>query len=79
MRPSRRNLPPVCLITGATEGVGKATASKLSALRFTVVIAARNPDKGAAVASDIEATSGGHVDAGDDTFRPLRDAHQRPL
>jgi NAD(P)-dependent dehydrogenase (short-subunit alcohol dehydrogenase family) len=36
---------PICLITGATEGVGKVTALELAKKGFTIVIAARNADK----------------------------------
>ena len=49
---------PVCLITGATEGVGKATAQALASKGFTVVLAARNLAKAEATRREIGATSG---------------------
>jgi retinol dehydrogenase-12 len=49
---------PTCLITGATEGVGKVTAIELAKRGFTVVIAARNADKAEALINEIEALSG---------------------
>lgn len=45
---------PICLITGATEGVGKVTAVELAKKGFTVVIAARNADKAVALQKEIE-------------------------
>jgi NAD(P)-dependent dehydrogenase (short-subunit alcohol dehydrogenase family) len=50
------------LITGATEGVGKATAADLASRGFTVVIAARNAAKATAVKAEIEVATGGEVD-----------------
>ncbi len=44
---------PVCLITGATDGVGKATAAELARRGFMVVIAARNPARAAAVSQEL--------------------------
>src|SRR5260370_28201411 len=49
---------PVCLITGATEGVGKATAQALARKGFTVVLAARSLAKAESVKREIAATSG---------------------
>ena len=48
---------PVCLITGATEGVGKVTALELAKKGFTIVIAARNPDKAEVLMKEIEAST----------------------
>jgi retinol dehydrogenase 12 len=45
---------PICLITGATEGVGKVTALELAKKGFTIVIAARNADKAVALQKEIE-------------------------
>jgi retinol dehydrogenase 12 len=50
---------PICLITGATEGVGKATAMELAKKGFTIVIAARNEAKVQAVARQIKTSTGG--------------------
>jgi NAD(P)-dependent dehydrogenase (short-subunit alcohol dehydrogenase family) len=53
---------PTCLITGATDGVGKATATELARAGYAVTIAARSESKAKAVAADIAATTGGLVD-----------------
>jgi retinol dehydrogenase 12 len=45
----------ICLITGATEGVGKVTALELAKKGFTIVIAARDADKAVALQKEIEA------------------------
>ena len=51
-------MKPICLITGATEGIGRATAIELAGKGFTVVLAARNQEKAAAVLKEIEAATG---------------------
>lgn len=48
----------ICLITGATSGIGKATAAALAEIDATVVLVARNPAKGQAVRDEIRASSG---------------------
>jgi NAD(P)-dependent dehydrogenase (short-subunit alcohol dehydrogenase family) len=48
----------VCLVTGATSGIGKATAIGLAAQGATVVIACRNREKGEAVKQEIARTTG---------------------
>ncbi len=53
---------PICLITGATEGVGKFTALELAGKGFTVVMAARNRHKAELVKAEAAARSKGHVD-----------------
>jgi short-subunit dehydrogenase len=47
-----------CLITGGTDGVGKATAMELARKGFTIVVAARNPDKAERVKAEIAASTG---------------------
>lgn len=49
---------PVCLITGATEGIGRATAVELARQGFTVVLAARDAARLDAVKSAIAAETG---------------------
>jgi NAD(P)-dependent dehydrogenase (short-subunit alcohol dehydrogenase family) len=49
---------PICLITGATEGVGKVTALELAKKGFTVVVAARNANKAEALMKEIETSTG---------------------
>jgi NAD(P)-dependent dehydrogenase (short-subunit alcohol dehydrogenase family) len=48
----------ICLVTGATSGIGKATAQALAQMGATVVIVGRNPDKCAAAVSEIKHSSG---------------------
>src|SRR5579871_4706756 len=55
-RGARAMKHPICLITGATEGVGKVTALELAKKGFTIVIAARNADKAGALIEQIEAS-----------------------
>ena len=47
----------VALITGASRGIGKATARRLAADGFTIVLAARGEDELRAVADGIEETT----------------------
>jgi retinol dehydrogenase 12 len=49
---------PICVITGATEGVGKVTALELAKKGFTVVLAARNANKAEAAIREIETSTG---------------------
>jgi retinol dehydrogenase 12 len=49
---------PVCLITGATAGIGKATAQALAAKGFTVALAARSLAKAEETRREIAAASG---------------------
>lgn len=49
---------PICLITGGTDGVGKATATALAAAGYAVVLAARNESKATSVATEIVAATG---------------------
>jgi NAD(P)-dependent dehydrogenase (short-subunit alcohol dehydrogenase family) len=53
---------PICLITGATDGIGRETALELAARGFVVVVAARDAAKAQAVVKEIELTTG-HRDA----------------
>jgi retinol dehydrogenase-12 len=49
---------PICLITGATDGVGKVTATALARNGYAVVLAARNEAKAATVTREIVTSTG---------------------
>ena len=51
-------MKPICLITGATEGIGRATAIGLAGRGFTVVLAARDAARADAVKNEIKAETG---------------------
>jgi len=65
------------LITGGTDGIGKATAQALARKGFSIVLAARSPTKAESVRRKIRATSGaGDIDivAGDlSSLRQVRE------
>jgi NAD(P)-dependent dehydrogenase (short-subunit alcohol dehydrogenase family) len=48
----------ICLVTGATSGIGKATAHGLARMGATVVMVSRNQAKGEAVQKEVQAASG---------------------
>lgn len=48
----------VALVTGANKGIGRATAERLAALGMTVLIGARDPQRGAEAATAIRAAGG---------------------
>lgn len=48
----------ICLINGATDGVGKVTALELAKKGFTIVVAARNPRKAEALLKEIQTSTG---------------------
>tara|TARA_B100000029_G_scaffold95637_1_gene85693 strand:- start:290 stop:1144 length:855 start_codon:yes stop_codon:yes gene_type:complete len=48
----------ICIITGATDGIGKQTALELSKQGFTLGLVGRNHEKGETVISEIQAETG---------------------
>jgi len=53
----------ICLVTGSTSGIGKATSVELARMGATVVLVARDPDRGRAVLEEIiSLCNGGSVD-----------------
>jgi retinol dehydrogenase 14 len=78
----------VCLVTGATSGIGRATAQALAGLGATVALVARDPAKGEAAAKEIAETTDGRAvevfladlssqDSVRDLARSFRGAHDR--
>ena len=51
----------ICLVTGGTNGIGKATAQALAAMRATVIIVGRDVLKTSQVAEEIRAASGSNT------------------
>lgn len=50
----------ICLITGATDGIGRATATELARRGFSVVLSAREASRLDAVKNEIAAETGNH-------------------
>ncbi len=48
----------ICLVTGASSGIGVETARGMAARGFHVVLAGRNPERTAAAAADVRAATG---------------------
>src|SRR5688572_18936899 len=44
----------ICIVTGATSGIGHSIATGLAALQHTVVMLGRNPEKGAALVEQLK-------------------------
>ena len=59
MTPSNTSMSgKVVMVTGATDGIGKATARALAAMGATVVIVGRNPNKTMATVDELRAATG---------------------
>lgn len=48
----------ICLVTGSTSGIGRATAFELARMGATVVMVARNPGRGQETMEEVRAASG---------------------
>ena len=48
----------LCLVTGATDGIGKVSARVLAEMGAKVIIVGRNPEKSAAVLTELKSVSG---------------------
>src|SRR5258708_21444486 len=57
-QPSGEMSGKICMVTGATLGIGKGTAEVLAAKGAIVIVVARNQAKGEAVVSEIKAKTG---------------------
>lgn len=53
----------ICVVTGATDGIGRVTAQALAQKGAYVIVVGRNADKGANVAAAIESATGAKVEA----------------
>ena len=58
---SEANVAKVALITGANKGIGFETARQLGALGITVLLSARDLNKGEAAAAELKAGETGEV------------------
>ncbi|CAN6235418.1 unnamed protein product [Urochloa humidicola] len=56
-KPLRRRYGAWAVVTGATDGIGRALAFRLAAAGLDVVLVGRSPDKLAAVAADLKAAN----------------------
>lgn len=64
----------ICLITGATSGIGKETALALAAMDFHIVISARNIEKAETVKNEIiESTGNSSIDLMNCDLSSLKD------
>jgi NAD(P)-dependent dehydrogenase (short-subunit alcohol dehydrogenase family) len=52
---------PVCLVTGASSGIGRAIAARMAGAGFRVIVSGRDPERLAATARDV-ASTGADVD-----------------
>ena len=48
----------ICLVTGSTDGIGKVSARVLAEMGAKVIIVGRNPEKSAAVLTELKSVSG---------------------
>lgn len=55
-----QDTPKVAIVTGANTGIGLETARGLAERGFTVVMTARNPEKGERAVADVKASTGNH-------------------
>jgi len=53
-RPFTQSMAPTVLITGASQGIGKATALLFAREGYDLVLAARQPDRLSAVAQEVQ-------------------------
>ena len=71
----------VCVVTGASRGIGRATADRLAELGATLVLICRRLEDGESVAAEIGAAHGGRpplvVPADLSSQRSIRDAAER--
>src|SRR5437868_3791318 len=51
----------VCLVTGATGGLGRATTLALAERGTTIIMAARDKSRAEAIRSEVETTTGNHA------------------
>src|SRR5262249_4597915 len=52
----------ICVVTGASDGIGKVTAAALARMGATTAIVCRNPEKGARAVEAIRAETGATVE-----------------
>ncbi len=57
-QPSGEMSGKICMVTGATLGIGKVTAQALAEKGATVIVVARNQDRGEATVNEIKAKTG---------------------